>query len=411
MGMTVESFQRFETRKLIGKTYPWLASHQVEAKSFAFRRTLSPSPFGIQTQTSRNNDYDVSRNDINANVKSMKDNDNINNLDDTKKPILTKNFHSNITDDDKIIQASQNVYETVPDGDLIENIHEIREYLRSMESIDYVEINEEENLDQVPTVPPPPRPSSTRPTSIKHPFIDKLHRLSQYKDMLILDTENFIKTNVPRLPSKFFEHQTNDKEIKTSPPVSPTSFTSNNEEVDTVLLPTRRLLVDGIEEDDIVAKFVSFLGWVTFLLMRMLSLSVFSVFYPEIAAYICLAHYFVMLIALINETRFNVKWQRSAFYLILAYIFIFNLIEFKVKFKRIRRWYLWYFVLVLSQNIAMTFTWYSLTEFFDTWWFEFMFLSIIQSGLMSLMCFILYFYYLKPSAKVFEVKTQEQQHQ
>jgi hypothetical protein len=411
MAMTVESFQRFETKKLVGKTYPWLAQHQVESKSLEFKRTLSAtsspySPIVIQTNSKINNIHnknniqkDNNTNAINTNVKSMKDD--INNFDDTKKPELTKDFQRNITDDDKIIQAAtQNVYEAIPDNDTIENIHEIREYLKSMESIDYVEINEEENLDQVPTLPPPPRPTST-----KHPYLEKLHRLSQYKDMLIHNTESFIKENIPRLPSKYFEHPINEKEIKTSPPVSPTSF--SNDDIDAVLLPTRRKLAESIEEDDIVAKFISFLGWLTFLLMRMLSLSVFAVFYPEICGYICLGHYLLMLFALINETRFNVKWQRTAFYFILAYIYIFNLMEFKVKFKKVRRWYVWYFILVFSQNISMTIAWYGFTDFLDTWWFEFMFLSIIQSGLMSLMCFILYFYYLKPNEKLYEVKILE----
>lgn len=390
MAMTVESFQRFETRKLVGKTYPWCAQHQVE---FHHHR--------IQTKTNDKNNVDIIENI--ANVKSMKDD--INNFDDTKKPELTKDFQRNITtdDDDKIIQAeraTENVYEAIPpDDDLIENIHEIREYLTSMDSIDYVEINEEESLDQVPSLPPPPRPTST-----KHPYLDKLHRLSQFKDMLIYDAEKFIKEKVPRLPSKYFEHEINEKEIKTSPPVSPTSC-SNNDEIDAILLPTRRELTESIEEDDIVAKFISFLGWMTFLLMRMLALSVFAVFYPEICGYICLGHYLLMLLALINETRFHVKWQRTAFYFILAYIYIFNLMEFKVKFKKVRRWYVWYFMLVFCQNVAMTIAWYGFTDFLDTWWFEFMFLSIIQSGLMSLMCFILYFYYLKPNEKLCEVTT------
>lgn len=140
-----------------------------------------------------------------------------------------------------------------------------------------------------------------------------------------------------------------------------------------------------------------------FLVMRMISLSVFAVFYPEICGWICLGHYVFMLLCLINETRFSEKWQRTTFYFILAYIFIFNLMEFRVKFKSIRRWYIGYFLLVISQNIAMTVVWYNFTVFLNSWWFEFMFWVIMQSGFMSLLCLILYFFFLKPKDKVFFV--------
>lgn len=416
MAMTVESFQRFETRKRIGKTYPWYARHQVEAKCAEFRRQMSvpvenqPSPMMINNNQTISDDK--SRNY--ERTKSM--NVDSNNFDNStkvdKKAEITKTFVSNITDDDKIQAAReegdfyrQNSYDTIsPNQDLVENIHEIKEYLRSIESIDYVEINEDMNLDQVPTLPPPPRPTST-----KHPYIEKLHRISQFKDMLIFDAEKFIKENVPRLPAGLFEHEINEKEIKTSPTLTPTLKSETfSDEIDAVLLPSRRALVDGIEEEDIIAKFVSFLGWVMFLIMRMISLSVFAVFYPEICGYICLAHYLLMLIALINETRFAVKWQRTAFYFILAYIYIFNIMEFKVKFRNVRNCYVWYFALVFIQNTAMTVTWYGFTEFLDTWWFEFMFLTIVQSGLMSLMCFLLYIFYLKPSEKVVEVRENQE---
>lgn len=187
-------------------------------------------------------------------------------------------------------------------------------------------------------------------------------------------------------------------------PSSPQTFNiEHHDDVDALLMPTRRKVVDGIESDDLVAKFISFLGWNFFLIMRLISLSVFSVFYPIPCAWLCFAHYILMLLCLINETRFTVRWQRTAFYTVLAYIFIFSLIEFKIRFKNVRFWYICYFILVLTQNIGMTVAWYAFTEFLDTWWFEFMFLVILQSGIMSLMCFLLYFFYLKPQDKVFFV--------
>lgn len=403
--MTIESYQRFESQKLVGRNYPWLAPHQVHTKSTAFRRTLS-APTGELLFPSAQPNFEPPKTlDVN-----------VNNFDEkTVKTHKEIQFISNITDDDKLKSSKLRVPDevddsrpsssrrNVPDDDLMENVEEMKSYLKKLESDEniYEELDSPNlrvhrgDFDQVPDLPPPPRPTST-----KHPYIAKLHRLSTFKDMLVFNTESFIKEKIPRIPVGMFEHNT--KEVKREPTASPASPTMSNDEND-ILLPTRKTLVDGIENDDVIAKFVSFLGWVMFIVMRMISISVFAVFYPEICAWACLTHYLLMLICLVNETRFAEKWQRTGFYFILAYIFIFNLMEFKVKFKNIRRWYVGYFLLVLAQNIAMTVTWYNFAELLDGWWFEFMLFVIIQSGILSVICFIFYFHYLKPKDKVFFV--------
>lgn len=407
MAMTVESFQRFESQKLVGRSYPWLAPHQVQSRINTFRRTLS----------SPNDIFRGGADEVKQNISPYQDerktmNVEENNFDNKEEKMLKEiEFVSNITDDDKLnsakLQVPDEVDDTsrpsskqnVPDDDLLENIDEIKQYLRKTSNAEDLDSPNLRLYDEdiVPSLPPPPRPTSTR-----HPLIDKLNRMSTFKDMLVFNAEAFIKDNVPRLPDGMFEHHSKEKEIKSENVVMTPSSAVGVDETD-ILLPTRRKVVGGIESDDMVAKFISFLGWVMFLLMRMISLSVFAVFYPEICGWICLSHYLLMLVCLFNETRFTVKWQRTSFYLILAYIFIFNLLEFKVKFKNVRWWYVGYFVLVMTQNVAMTIVWYNFTEFEYSWWLEFMFLIILQSGLMSLMCFVLYFFYLKPEDKVFFV--------
>lgn len=400
MAMTVESFQRFETQKQVGRSYPWLAVHQVQQRSTTFRRTLS-APGDVFPGDDGKKAFFESRKTLNVDPNNF---DNENN----EKVLKEVTFVSNITDDDKMNAVKLRVPDEIdrrpststrnlPDDDLMDSIDEIKEYLRRTNDsigLDSPSSNvTSQNFDHVPSLPPPPTPTST-----KHPYLEKLNRLSTFKDLLVFNAETFIKERVPRIPEGMFEHHTKEKEIKKDVATSPTSMSADETDI---LLPTRRTVVDGIESDDVVAKFISFLGWVMFLVMRMISLSVFSVFYPEICGWICLAHYLFMLLCLVNETRFTEKWQRTGFYFILAYIFIFNLMEFKVKFKSVRRWYIGYFVLVLVQNIAMTVVWYNFTEFLDSWWFEFMYLIIVQSGIMSLLCLVLYFFYLKPKDKVY----------
>ena len=409
MAMTVESFQRFESQRIVGRCYPWLAPHQLEKKQHVYRRTLScpvtsvaskedPASFKpcvmdedeIKTSTQFRKTLNVDENNFNINNEKV-----------LKEVYFVSNFAN----------QSENTKSPVPDevdsevkrrNDTMDDIEEIKEYLRQTDDeVDNddnesaVLRNTEVNFDRTPSLPPPPQPTS------KFPYMYSLHRISTFKDMLIFNAESFIKDNVPRIPDGLFEHHhpiPNEKEIKKEVTTTPVTFI--NDETD-ILLPTRKKVIQGIENDEMLGKFILFLGWAMFLLMRMMSLSAFAVFYPMECAYLCFAHYLFMLICLGYETRLKEKWQRSMFYVILAYIFIFNLMEFKIKFKNIRSWYIGYFTLVILQNITMTIVWYGYSTFPENWWFEFIFSIIVQSGISSVVCMLLYFYYLKPKDKAF----------
>lgn len=425
MSMSAESYQRFESQKNVGKNYPWLAPHQIVTQKTTFRRTLS-APDGNRnpnvssvTENNKNNSLEDARKSLNVNRNNFNDTNGEEKSSSGDGEAKKIDFVRNITDDDKLKNSTDSEIDTnrpstskqnFADEDLLGNIDEIKEYLRrtanEMDEIDTPTLRNINNVDfdRVPSHDPPPTP---------HPYISgTFNRLSTFKDMLIFNAESFIKDKIPRIPEGFFEHHNKDendegKKKNFSEYSSPqTAFNIEHDGVDDALLlpmPSRRKVVDGIESDDLVAKFISFLGWNFFLIMRLISLSVFSVFYPMACGWLCFAHYCLMLLLLINETRFKVKWQRTAFYTILSYIFIFNIIEFKIRFKSVRFWYIGYFILVMGQNIGMTIAWYGFTEFLDTWWFELMFLVTLQSGIMSLMCFLLYFFYLKPQDRVFFV--------
>uniref|UniRef100_A0A7G3B3A9 XK-related protein n=1 Tax=Lutzomyia longipalpis TaxID=7200 RepID=A0A7G3B3A9_LUTLO len=151
------------------------------------------------------------------------------------------------------------------------------------------------------------------------------------------------------------------------------------------------------------------MGWVLFLLMRMLALSLFAVFYVKATGYLCLSHYLLMLIWLFIETRFHEKAERDLFYIFLAYVFIFSIIEFKIKFRNIRIWYLLYCGIVLTQNVVITLWWY-ITDEFQSWWFHYLFTMILLSGALSIGCLVTYYIILKPRDKVlFEITNQSQE--
>ncbi|CAO1431411.1 unnamed protein product [Diamesa serratosioi] len=415
MAMTVESFQRFESQRIVGRCYPWLAPHQLEKKQHIFRRTLSCPVVSV---TPREDPVIfkpciMEENELKTTTEFCKSlNVDENNFDHKDEKVLKEvYFVSNITNE----VYPDEVDSEVKRRNVPEDIEEIKEYLRrTNDEVDNEDDDEEDNestilrnenvhFDRTPSLPPPPQPTS------KFPYMYSLHRISTFKDMLIFNAESFIKDKVPRIPDGLFEHHhpiPNEKEIKKEAAAAAATTTRPvtfiNDETD-ILLPTRKKVIQGIENDEMLGKFISFLGWAMFLLMRMISLSVFAVFYPMECAYLCFAHYLFMLICLGYETQLKEKWQRSMFYIVLAYIFIFNLMEFKIKFKNIRSWYIGYFCLVLLQNITMTIVWYGYSTFPENWWFEFMFSIIVQSGISSVLCMLLYFYYLKPKDKAFFV--------
>ena len=354
--MTAESYQRFESQKIVGKSYPW---QTMKPPNIKFTRSVSATFGQTQSNVTASQNEENSVNNLDENFTDEKGNIDYNvNITDDEKIISFKNL--NLNNDDVVDSPDENMENNAKEGN-DDHKHNFHINIRK---------------------------------SFITPLDNTMHRLSALGNTMLLNTESFIKEKIPRAPKSLFTHlEENEMEKK--------AFTEkSSDEVDAFILPTRREIVAGIESDDIVAKFIAFLGWNFFLIMRLMSLSSFAVFHLNICGWLCFSHYCLMLLMLINETRFQVKWQRTAFYGILAYIFIFNLIEFKVKFKQIRTWNILYFLIVMIQNITMTISWYCFEEFLDTWWFEFIFLVIVQSGIMSIMCFLLYFCYLKPKDKI-----------
>lgn len=329
------------------------------------------------------------------------------------------------------LQLNSNASSNVPDDDLIDHIEDMKSYLRrtgeEIPSTPSSPPQSPSKLDRTPSLPPPPRPSNI------YPHLPPLQRLSKVKDMLIFDAEKYIIDHVPRLPPNIFDHhhqeaipmklnpnnddgdnhhaamlrggnprvnqkETNEDEMALNPNIDETDF----------ILPTRKRTINGLEQDDIFGKFISFTGWILFLVMRMLALSTFSVFFLRETIYLLAAHYALMLVCLFCETRFHAKLHRMTFYIFLAYIYLFCLLEFKIKFIHIKTWYIGYFFLVFMQNLLITQYWY-LTQYFYTWWFEFLYNTIIWSGCLSLACNIFYYFVLRPKEKILSVNVEAEQ--
>lgn len=163
------------------------------------------------------------------------------------------------------------------------------------------------------------------------------------------------------------------------------------------LIPMRVLSLRGLTQDDAAGKLVAFLWWFSFILPRMLALSAFASFYPKDIWYICGAHYMITLAFLLYDAyTADIPYYRALFILFTAYVYMFCLIEFKIKFKKVKFIYIGYFILVYLENFIMTFVWYYGTEFYNDWWYKYVYYVLIGSTVLSIMTMSFYIAILKP---------------
>lgn len=421
MAVVASSYQRFESQKVVGRNYPWSTEEQCIVRQKHFRQTKSllvePKPLepiyveipGSEQIMNRfksiNQPQSISSSaadDDDGEDVTMRYHDHKslhlgdfnlnkeNDFADTDQRHKNMDFdehdgeHTSMRRSSKILNIPVDEGRQQPRRPSLLDLNAIVEQEQN-ESNNDIDDNNQANLDFSPDHPPPP------PPDLKHFIFNQFNRLSTFKDMLVMNAELYIKEHVPRLPDTLFEHEPTHKS-------APAAEGKPADEVD-FIMPGRKKLVEGIEQEDIVAKSVAFTAWTFFLVMRMVSLSAFSVFFPLECLYLCLAHYLVMVAGLLYETRLHEKIERTYFYLFLAYIYIFCILEFKIKFKRPRYWFVLYTTLMLLQNLAITFAWYFLAEF-ESWWFGYMFAIIILSFCYSLLCFLVFYFLLKPADKI-----------
>uniref|UniRef100_A0A1I8PZN5 XK-related protein n=1 Tax=Stomoxys calcitrans TaxID=35570 RepID=A0A1I8PZN5_STOCA len=229
-------------------------------------------------------------------------------------------------------------------------------------------------------------------------------QLETFKDMLVMNAQLYIKENVPR-PPKILTRRVDEANMKAtsgSPPQSP----KTPKDVVDFFLPRPTKVVNGIHQEDFAAKSIAFFGWISFVTMRMLSLSTFCVFFPKAFLIIVGVHYLIMLAALFLESRFKGTLNRTLFYFLLAYVYIYVLLEFRIRFKHIRVWFVGYFLLTMAENLTMTMIWYAREEF-ESWWFGFIFEGIIYSGILFVATILVYYCILKPKDVLLLVEDNE----
>lgn len=160
-------------------------------------------------------------------------------------------------------------------------------------------------------------------------------------------------------------------------------------------LPRRvpRWYMRGLEPQDATAALVQYLGWYAFFVSRLLSIAAFIDCVPVAAIIVLMSHYQVMLLFLIVPQASTVK---RGFYIFLAFIYLFCLMEFKIRFRHVRVWHVFWIIVCTIETFIFTGLWVSLGNPMGNWWKFYVVRVTFGSLFLSYMCFLVFFVMLKP---------------
>lgn len=163
---------------------------------------------------------------------------------------------------------------------------------------------------------------------------------------------------------------------------------------------TRIRNVKALPEDDLAGKLIAFVWWYNFLLARILALAAFSYYYTiGETMYLVLVHVCIIWAFLLYDVKSNnIKRSKMVFFLFLGYVYMFCIIEFKVKFKKATFIYYGYFFLVYFENLIICLIWGNteMDSLQGDFWLRFMYFAVVGSSFFSFSAMLFYFCVNKP---------------
>lgn len=155
------------------------------------------------------------------------------------------------------------------------------------------------------------------------------------------------------------------------------------------------------QEDDILSIVCAFLWWFLFVLARVLSIAVFFKFFPIHFAVVLGIHYMAMLAYLFYYSKY---FDLASFFLNfwLGLIYIFCIIEYRIKFNHADKWLITYHTFVIVQNAGMSLCWYLTADwqnsstFLTMFTLKSIFYAIFASMAMCVVSLGIYYVVLKP---------------
>lgn len=143
------------------------------------------------------------------------------------------------------------------------------------------------------------------------------------------------------------------------------------------------------------------------MLARVLTISIFAYFYMKETIYLITVHYLLVIGVLFYDIKTNeVKRAKVAFFIFIGLVYVFCIIEFKIKFKKASFIFYGFFFLVFFENLVMCLVWLlgEVESIENDFWFRFVFYIIVICQILSFSSMFVYFFVNKPK-KVVVAKT------
>ncbi|XP_075992079.1 uncharacterized protein LOC142987298 [Anticarsia gemmatalis] len=379
MASTATVYRRFEREKLSGRSYPWNRKSLIENKD---EENVESANNNTEDEADNDNVYEsiTKRTSMRSSTPIDKGYRNTNSDLIQFSPRNTAvEMSSSFFDNDTLTDSDGS-------SNYLPSISPVRrrqsptydsdeEYVRPITIIDKVaprRRDTEYTIERVEIVPPPvmlaPRPGS----------------LAVWAEKMVENAES-IPTWLSAPPRRKYC----DEVIQDEPDI-----------------PRRvpRAYMRGLEPQDLTASLVHYLGWYAFFVARLLSIACFINFFPFVAIIVLFSHYQVMLLFLIVPQASSVK---RGFYVFLAFIYLFCLMEFKIRFRHVRVWHVFWIIVCSIEIVLFTGLWASIDNSLQDWWKSYMVKVIIISTLLSYMCFLVYFILLKPRETIVYIKNNK----
>lgn len=356
-------YRRFEREKLCGRQYPW--GNRVENQNVNVDK--------VNVETTNNNDQSRANNESIMQRQSFISDDTHDNREKANSDLIEfsprsseiqEPFYDDYLDSDT--DSDQSLEDLAP-VNRNENYDSDDEYVRPISIIDRVAPRRRDAQYTIETVdvPPPPAVPAPRPGSF-----------AVWAEKLVENAES-----IPTWLSA--PHRSKYGEIIQAEPDIPRRVP--------------RSYLRGLLPQDATAALVNFLGWYSFFVARLISIAAFIDFFPFVAILILMCHYQVMLLFLIVPQASTVK---RAFYVFLAFVYLFCLMEFKIRFRHVRVWHVFWIIVCTAEIVIFISLWATIDNNLHSWWRGFVVTVTIVSMLLSYMLFLVYFLMLQPRETV-----------
>ncbi|CAH2104854.1 unnamed protein product [Euphydryas editha] len=369
MASTATTYRRFEREKLCGRKYPWSINNNEKDNNYNDNETQNKNANNEILENKyenqeENNTYETVLKRQSSEFKSF-----ISHREEIISNMIqfsprSSEFHNTVNEDDIYSDESSNYMSPEARN---EEQNSDDEYVKPISIIDKVAPRRRETdyvIERV-YIPAPPTVTAPRPGSF-----------AVWAEKLIENAES-IPTWLSAPPRR--KHWEVIQEEPDIPRRIPLSY------------------MRGLEPQDATAALVNFLGWYAFFVARLLSIAAFIDFFPFIAIIILMIHYQVMLLLLIVPQASTMK---RAFYVFLAFIYLFCLMEFKIRFRHVRVWHMFWIIVCTVEIVVFILIWASVDNKLHYWWRNYIVTVTIVSMLLSYVLLTVYFLLLQPRETV-----------